>query len=316
MDNTNYSLPPYGLLDSNFTDQLKLKPEVPPHFAAGENCDSQCRKKEWREWKRRTIELIAAELWPTFNEEKQQWEGASANSIVELTDNDLDLLIRIRTQSGGSPLTGKPASPVLAPDCPTHFEFFRAEDNSVQWFNNYHFYDRTIDPKHIRSFGDTLVTSVPAKLGTTHLQFKVPFQRPRPYQTALIRQKTKFTYRSANTAGTPSLCSGHGLQGLIGVGAIMESLILNDIRLSEDSWRALQQFAVDIGDRRVFAGVHYPGDNLSSWIIAMSLANKVFRTTEVQQRLWAAITQSAIYKLIVDSSLYQGPLKALESVSN
>jgi hypothetical protein len=39
---------------------------------------------------------------------------------------------------------------------------------------------------------------------------------------------------------------------------------------------SLAQYMVDIGDRRVFAGVHYPSDNIASWIMALSLMPEVY----------------------------------------
>jgi len=59
----------------------------------------------------------------------------------------------------------------------------------------------------------------------------------------------------------------------------------------------LRQFTVDIGDRRVFAGVHYPSDNLSSWYTALKLIPHVFTEPTdawVRDFLWKAIDLRSI----------------------
>jgi hypothetical protein len=115
------------------------------------------------------------------------------------------------------------------------------------------------------------------------------------------------------------MISGHSLQGLIGVGAVMEQILQSGIPFNSDSWTALSQYAVDIGDRRVFAGIHYPSDNLSSWIVLMRLANFIYRSHEVKSKLWSAITErSLVYRLIDNqkgTSVYSAPLKLLRQLA-
>src|SRR5262249_22492778 len=86
------------------------------------------------------------------------------------------------------------------------------------------------------------------------------------------------------------------------------------------SWIALQQYAVDIGDRRVMAGVHYPGDSLASFIVAMSQACQLYKNgLEVKRHLWAAIRdQSFIYDRILNftpAEVYAPALAALHALA-
>ena len=97
------------------------------------------------------------------------------------------------------------------------------------------------------------------KVGTFALQIKERLQRPRAYQVALIQGRAGFLHRPAATADTPSMCSGHCLQGSLAGCRVFDS---DARRMTNRSIEILQQFTVDIGDRRVFAGVHYPSDNL------------------------------------------------------
>jgi hypothetical protein len=108
----------------------------------------------------------------------------------------------------------------------------------------------------------------------------------------------------AITSMTPSLPCGHCYQALTLVGGIMERLLIDDTPFAPASWGALEQYAVDFGDRRVMAGVHYPSDNLASWMIVISLAKHIYREDQVMavtSKLWRAIsTRSFVYKAIQD----------------
>ena len=68
---------------------------------------------------------------------------------------------------------------------------------------------------------------------------------------------------------------------------------------------ALLQLAVDIGDRRVFAGIHYPSDAIASWIVVKTLADHVFRNSEVKGLLLEAIkTRSEVYAKLSKIGIY------------
>ena len=106
------------------------------------------------------------------------------------------------------------------------------------------------------------------------------------------------------------------------VGGLMERLLIEGEELTISQWKALQQYAVDMGDRRVFAGVHYPSDNLSSWLMVMRVANHVFVRSEVKAKLWQAISErSRVYRRIREESLtesgavYIPALEALEKAA-
>jgi hypothetical protein len=135
---------------------------------------------------------------------------------------------------------------------------------------------------------------------------------------SMILGFTDFTYHEALSADTPAMCSGHCAQSLLTVGAVMEQIITTGRELSPASWAALEQFAADIGDRRVMARVHYPSDSLASWIMVMGMANYIFTVPDVKRHLWNAIQQrSAIHRLILtaQSSVYAGALDALQAVA-
>jgi hypothetical protein len=304
-------LPPYGLMTDGFQFNLEHGPDIPPDLCVCPEGSPEERRKWWTNWMQVTRGILASVLWPEWDQNSQAWSGSSASWMYSLTADELKLIDYLWKNT----LQTKPMSPVLGPNCPAHIMFFRSEDIS-QWFSMYNFYDSTLPSGLIDTFGQVLETRKLGKYGTTHLQIKTLFQRPRAFQTAFLLKNPPLRPLQAISAGSPSFCSGHALQALMGIGAVMEFVLLNGVKLSPASWSALRQFAVDIGDRRVMAAVHYPGDNLASWIIAMRLANHVFRTNGVKIHLWQAISrQSVIYPLLADHRIYDKALAALHEAS-
>ena len=93
-------------------------------------------------------------------------------------------------------------------------------------------------------------------------------------QMAIRFDVSDFRYHEAVTSLSPSMCSGHCLQSSVCVGGSIEAAI-GVLNLTPEVKAALGQWAVDIGDRRVFAGVHFPSDNLCSWITFLRMADYV-----------------------------------------
>ena len=315
-------LPPYGQMSTLYTERIRLRPVVPPDWQVKPGCDTACRLAEWNRFKAATVALISEVLWPVFDHATNTWVGKSASTMNDLTRADLEVLTDIRTRPV-LPLDTIPVHHARAINCPSHRQFFLEEDDDNKAFlDMYAFYDRTLDDKLVKAFPDVCGDGLGRKVSSASLQFKTYFQRPRPYQTAVLFNFTAFTWENALSSLTPSLSCGHCLQGILGVATIMERIILLGIPFSADSWEALEQHAVDLGDRRVMAGVHYPADNLSSWIIALRMAPHVFRSPEVAVHIWRAISQrSFVYQEMVAKAKtpggepYRGPLDALHTVA-
>ena len=100
--------------------------------------------------------------------------------------------------------------------------------------------------------------------GHIALRLKDRFQRPRPYQAALL-MASDITPHLAETAQTPSFPSGHALQAYCVVAAVLNA-VASTTTISP-GLTALMRLAHDIGDRRVLAGVHYPSDNYASAVV-------------------------------------------------
>jgi len=299
--------PPYGIMDNDYLKNLGSKnlaaspaePVVPPDFQP-EVCDSEERERLWIGFRELTLGEIADAIWPVWDEAHRRWSGMASKTMHVLTCADLMILLRLRV-GPRLPINSMPSSKARAINCPTHLAYFKEEDQA-KIFDSYAYYDRTLDPKFASIFSGAFFAGMDAKCSSTQLQFKRRLQRPRAYQVALLMGIEEFNLEEASSSMTPSMVSGHSLQGLLGTGAVMEQIIKLGITFDEDNWQALRQYAVDIGDRRVMAGVHYPSDNLASWIVFMRLAPHVFRNGEVKNHLWQAITeQSLVYRHIHES---------------
>ena len=112
----------------------------------------------------------------------------------------------------------------------------------------------------------------------------------------MLLGETDFFYASAKSADTPSLVSGHCLQGVIG-GCTAFFKLEPHLNAVAQSKEFLQQLTVDPGDRRVFAGVHYPSDNIASWYCALRLCSNLFgdEGKNVKDFLWGAINRSSVF---------------------
>lgn len=147
---------------------------------------------------------------------------------------------------------------------------------------------------------------------------KNDFQRPRPWTTAMSFRLDDFVWDKAeswlHTGIHPAFPSGHCFQGILhGVNALNEWNLAaksgekDDTEASNsisppspDALNALQQYSVDWGDRRVFAGVHYLTDNIASWVLAVQLIPMMYDKdpTLVDFAKSAIKSKSLVYKII------------------
>jgi hypothetical protein len=302
-------LPPYGMMTEGLQEILTTGPDVPAAFHPNES--QSLRTRKWVLWRDETKRLITETLWPEWDAENQVWIGSAVGQMYDITAADLDIIQDLKANV----LRSKPSTPFADPARPRHIDFFRAEDDGVL-FSQYQFYDTTLQPAMIDHFRDAFDATANDKFGTVHLQFKQILQRPRPFQTVFLTKHAPFNPLRSISAGTPSICSGHSFQAVTGIGAVIERLLLEAAQLSPGSWCALRQHTVDIGDRRVFAGLHYPSDNIASWIIAMRLADLVFPNSEVKVHLWKAISQqSRVYREVSNVRIYEAALAHLRTAA-
>ena len=263
--NTNL-LPPWGFMEEFVEKQLATRP-IPEAWRDDRGATPGVR--EWMEWRDALADRLDRLLWPKYDADLASW---SRTPSAALLDADFALLSSLHGQLD-KPVRGLGETPVI------HRVFFKEEDTDDIGFGaHYERYDPTVPQYLLANFTELLWNGLNRRLGSLHYHLKSVFLRPRPYQVAFL-QKRNFHYVWAATGGTPSFISGHCVQSALG-GASAFALFGSSVDIV--SVDVLKQFTVDIGDRRVFAGVHYPSDNLGSWITALLLVPHVFDAAQVR----------------------------------
>jgi hypothetical protein len=295
-------IPPYGFINSEWLDGVSNN--IPPNFVLG---GGPVTVDQYRAWVAALAHDISEHLWPVFDLNAGVWRGSATESAIALTVADFNLLDQLRV-SLPKPIHARGPGE-------THRYFFNEEDGftidssgatprfaPVGW--SYGKYDNllpaTIVDKVRRAFAREGIHAS----GELDIQLKQLLLRPRAYQVAMIFGRSSYDYQWAKSAVSPSLVSGHSLQASIaGCRAYLDCAA--DLATVPDAARYWAQFTVDMGDRRVFAGVHYPSDNISSWFCALRLARHIFgpQSDAARRFLWDAITQcSAVYTAITTAS--------------
>lgn len=291
-------LPPYGFMNESYQSELTSEPLMPADWRLrpGVVPDEQ----EWLAWRRSLLHEIHQDLWPHWDPTCSQWVGKSAAQMEALTRCDLELLDAMERTLPSRGLDQLIQGPYRSPAASTQRQIFEDEDDRGRPFASYFGeYDDRLTATVAGSVPVLFMRSLATKSGTVSLQVKVDLQRPRAYQVAMLFGWERYVNQEGRTASTPAMCSGHCLEGLLAIGGVIDHLLTLD-RESPDLFDALQQYAVDIGDRRVMAGIHYPSDNICSWFILMRLADGVFRHPRTKSLLWDAITtKSMVYQAIL-----------------
>jgi hypothetical protein len=277
---TSNGLPPWGRLDDALLSEISAR-RIPRDWRS--LTGGVRNLANWRRWRNGVIADIAGLLWPIYQPGGSAWSG---QRIAHLFDADFRLFPRLHLMLD---------KPVIAGSAATHSDFFTEEDSGTILFGSgYQRYDPTLSRKVRYRIPDSFNAGIINKVASLDLQMKLFFQRPRAYQVALIQGRPRFHHRWGRTANTPSLVSGHCLEASLGGCQAFADLSRH---MSPNSLEILKQFTVDRGDRRVFAGVHYPSDNLSSWFTALRLIPHVFgprRAPAVKQFLWGAISSKSV----------------------
>lgn len=226
---------------------------------------------EWASWLAEMARELASALWPCYEPQSNEWVGDAVDTMLDLTNADLKLMSVLRTRL---------QQPLTLSDKPldlTHLKAFELEDEPRPTDPRYASLDAYV-PKLAPDVLETLKGAIKQHLydlGPAPLRLKELLQRPRAYQVALMLGVTDFRYQHARSAVSPAMVSGHAMQGLMGRCAGYLK-VRRDLERVPGAPEALEQYAVDIGDRRVYAGVHYPSDNLASWIVSLRLAGPMF----------------------------------------
>ncbi len=261
-------LPPYGYVNATYAWDNETR-RVPDTFAIDGRAGTP---REWRNFVEAITTELAEFLWPKFDQSSQTWTGRADATKMALTVADLNLWREV--------LLPKLVEPVGVSDpkkTVTHKSMFQDEDETKPGlpYPTLDFYLPKVPLETLTALKDAIKKSV-VGFGPAPLRFKELFQRPRPYQAAFILNRPH-SFELARSSMTPSMLSGHCLTGLLGrCAGYMTSRLRHQLEDVGGAVAELQKYSVDIGDRRVFAGVHYPSDNIGSWFVALRLCDHMF----------------------------------------
>lgn len=296
-------LPPYGLLSTstNPSDSTPADWRGKQTFAA---------------WRDSRIAFFADHLWPEW---KGAWTGGAAANMVELTKVDIELINSLRATGPDRAIDGLPGSARRTLSSPSHRDLFKEEDDGpVRPGEALRHYDRSVSREVLEAMPLMFNRGITRKFTAGHIySIKKRLQRPRPYQASLILD-IPFDHDAAKSALHPAMISGHCVQGILMLMTFAERAQLDGFALPEEAWKPILQLCVDFGDRRVMSGVHYPSDNLSSWIVAFDLIKRTVDPAAqvvVKEKVWQAITEhSIVYRELAKSPEPYG--KAWEELHN
>lgn len=268
------AMPPWGLM--NVDAQRDRAIQVPSDWLPSPDATLQHRIEHFEMWFRETLETVNRVLWPSFDPARLVWVGESVEFMDSLTLADLNLMLEIQHPPSGLPrFNSLFRAPSRSLSLKFHRSLFHAEDGTGI-FDSFPLYCHTAGDDLKNAMANLCTAGDFDKQAPVNFRFKTSLQRPRPMQLALRFGMNAFEYEPAATSISPSMCSGHCLQGVLEVAAALERLLDDKVTLSPDELLSIAQWGVDIGDRRVMAGVHYPGDNLCSWLIFLRMSAFVF----------------------------------------
>lgn len=323
-------LAPFGVLKLDQRDPTKDIFSPMPKWQ-GSDADYRSLLEPW-------LEDVSNLIWPSWS--NGAWKGSAASAMEDETRLELQLAVQ-KYHGGGDQLGRLSEVPDIPPakDGKTRDQqwHYNVEDSLMvhpvfteenlkesakgsfefkvsRGFNaNFLLYDPTFDNERFSQlFLGELGNLVPSIF-----DIKAHFQRPRPWTAAVGLNVVGFrwvtAYWQTHTGLHPSLISGHCIQGILGACSVFDSLISQSEPISDVRKRAIQKYMVDWGDRRVFAGVHYMTDNISSWTLARKLIPHLFRNGSAIEALAVdAITRhSEVFKDIVENFPHQSSARSM-----
>ncbi len=321
-------LPPYGVVDNS----------IKPRKNQGPMDHWNGTPAEYHSLVDSLLVEISNSIWPIYNVAESKWEGDAKTFMMEATRFEIQLMMRCFQVN--EILEKQPNYVGIIPDnykrnhrwhfsiednlrksagtlpVSHHVASTPPEDSYADWQSayslideigshqgqigmNYICYDPDSNPLRVsESFYNALANKTRGLY-----DFKERLQRPRPYQAALLVGEPDFEHEVArygiHKGAHPSCISGHCYQGILIACAALEDWI-SEGSDSELRVQRLAQFAVDFGDRRVFAGVHYPTDNIASWIVCLGFIPRIFKDpVRISKFVADAIRDnSEVYKIV------------------
>jgi hypothetical protein len=156
--------------------------------------------------------------------------------------------------------------------------------------------------------------------GVIH-DLKSYFQRPRPFQLAEQFEQRNFYHWLSYSANSPALPGGHALEGALACAAIAIDRLRNS---SDKAAINFYRYCAGYGDRRVFAGLHFPSDHLASFLVAAKLLPELYsneRLSQAKEHLRKLLSYSVVYLTLTNriteispSPIYRPAIARLEEI--
>jgi hypothetical protein len=256
---------------------------------------------QWDAFSKDCVMFLQDNVWPVYDRATKQWRGKAKKFMKPLTDEDLGVLISWRKLYDTNPETrfltrGNPSA------IREKLEVFLEEDGSGAGESVKHYSARVF-----QLLGERAGSSPPQEwMGANIIsvffvrpviEIKRQCQRPRPCQAAyLLGYDKNFKQGSSNSFTTPAMISGHAFQAIMGCAELYSQISRAGITLGPKDEDAFADYASDVGDRRILAGLHYPSDSIGSWLIAMRFAGVAYaKENGTKKFIRKAIKASAIW---------------------
>jgi PAP2 superfamily len=257
---------------------------------------------------------IAKYLWPRWDFQRKTWKDDPSNKLASaLVDVELVLISNLQRQLN---------EPAFRNDGTLNDALFLIEDgwigtgggasrsNALGALGSYKVLKQN---KEFAYHLGTMTVGGALLIENFIMYLKGQFRRSRPAHAALMAGKS-LTIQYAQTSITPAIVSGHALQAIM---RVTNAYLQSRDYLSKGEVEDAKAFAVGAGDRRVYAGVHFPSDSFGSWIAAAHLADYYWPNDAKDARkfIYEAIeNNSPVYQATIKEKVFDDVRKYLKQI--
>jgi hypothetical protein len=282
------NIPPYGVINQDGATYLAGRP-IPAGFRVKPSSTLVSDAIEWEKWLETLANEMADFLWPIY--ENGAWKGKSSSNAEALTRADLQLMQTL-TPKIDERIIGNNSLTVLQRAA------FKQEDDAPPG-PSFAYYQPRMPAVLSEELGKVIMVGGANIARPASQALKRLFQRPRPQHMALLMGMEDLKVQASITAITPAMISGHCIQGTMALAHVIFSMgeALNTIAGSSDD---IEKYLIDTGDRRVYAGLHYPSDNLGSWYVSLRMCDHLYgiKAPAVKAQLWKSIQAGQVFKAV------------------
>lgn len=150
----------------------------------------------------------------------------------------------------------------------THYELFKLDDKTI---HTYTYITDLLNQRYGLNISKDVILSELKEYHPVILQAKQAINKLRPHQASVIFN-IPIKHLTSYSANTPALPSGHSIQGML-FGAL---LYKHHRQFFDNNPSVLESVAImcmDIGFRRVIAGLHFPSDHRAGLTFVTMVVN-------------------------------------------